>query len=518
MNRHFGLNQKMMKMHLISLLPPISYYYCYFYAIMLYIILPWVISRLIKALWNGFRLTAEIPPGNRGLPMIGETLQFMAAINSNEGFYDFVRIRRLRYGNCFKTKLFGEDHVFVSSTEWAKRILNNDLGKFGKKYIRSIGELVGDQSVLCAHQQNHKFIRSRLTHLQSLHSISSFVIQFDQLILKTLATWTQKPTILVLREALKITSKAMCKILMSLEDEDELEMLQKDVDHVCEAMLAFPLKLPYTRFHQGLKARKRIMSRLDRIINERRHLQETHYEDLLQHLLTKENDEALSLTDEQIKDNILTMIIAGQDTTASAITWMIKYLDENQGVLNTLRAEQLAVAERISPNSFITLEVLNDMPYASKVVKESLRMASVVPWFPRLALHDCEIEGYKIKKGWNINVDARSVHLDPNVYDDPDKFIPSRFDDESKPYSFLAFGIGGRTCLGMNLARSMMLIFVHRLVITYRWRVMNSDSSIEKWAIFSRLKSGCPIQIVPLEKRDTDSTYKQRTEKWKQQI
>lgn len=85
-------------------------------------------------------------------------------------------------------------------------------------------------------------------------------------------------------------------------------------------------------------------------------------------------------------------------------------------------------------------------------------MASVVPWFPRLALHDCEIEGfasynlkfisitylinkenaifififpflgYKIKKGWNINVDARSVHLDPNVYDDPDKFIPSRFD------------------------------------------------------------------------------------------
>ena len=63
---------------------------------MLYIVLPWVTSRVIKALWNGFGLTAEIPPGNRGLPMIGETLQFMAAINSNKGFYDFVQIRRLR--------------------------------------------------------------------------------------------------------------------------------------------------------------------------------------------------------------------------------------------------------------------------------------------------------------------------------------------------------------------------------------------------------------------------------------
>ena len=95
-----------------------------------------------------------------------------------------------------------------------------------------------------------------------------------------------------------------------------------------------------------------------------------------------------------------------------------------------------------------------------QVIKESLRMASIVPWFPRLALEDTEIHGlpsnsesqeknslifpqawtfsrcfsmwlivgYKIKKGWNINIDARSIHLDPTVYNDPNKFIPSRFD------------------------------------------------------------------------------------------
>jgi cytochrome P450 len=68
------------------------------------------------------------------------------------------------------------------------------------------------------------------------------------------------------------------------------------------------------------------------------------------------------------------------------------------------------------------------MPYASKMVKESLRMASVVPWFPRLVLQDCEMEGYKIKKGWNINIDARSIHLDPTVYSEPHKFNPLRFE------------------------------------------------------------------------------------------
>ncbi|KAJ6704183.1 CYTOCHROME P450 26 [Salix viminalis] len=81
----------------------------------------------------------------------------------------------------------------------------------------------------------------------------------------------------------------------------------------------------------------------------------------------------------------------------------------------------------MSPGQFLTLEDLAEMPYASKVVKESLRMASVVPWFPRLALQDCEIEGFKIKKGWNVNVDAKSIHLDPNQYNEPSKFNPSRF-------------------------------------------------------------------------------------------
>ncbi|CAK9178498.1 unnamed protein product [Ilex paraguariensis] len=467
---------------------------------------------MVKMLWrhNHSESTVGSPPGNNGFPLIGETMMFMVAINSNKGFYDFVRIRRLRYGNCFKTNLFGETHVFVSSTESAKTILNNDLGKFTKRYIRSIGELVGDQSLLCASHQHHKFIRSRLNNLFTTASISLFITQFDELVIQTLSTWEQTDTVIVLEEALKMTFRAMCKILMSLESEHELEVLQKDVGYVVEGMLAFPLRLPWTRFHKGLQARERIMNALNKIVNERRRrrgLEDHDPEDFLHYLLIEDDkaicDGAPSLTDVQIKDNILTMIIAGQDTTASAITWMVKYLDENQEVLDKLRAEQLSIAEKTSPKSYLTLESLNDMPYASKVVKESLRMASIVPWFPRLALQDCELQGYKIKKGSNIHIDTRSIHLDPMVYSDPEKFIPSRFDEDSKPYSFLAFGTGGRTCLGMNLARAMMLVFLHRFVTNYRWQVIDSDSSIDKWALFAKLRSGCPVHVTRMTKNTT---------------
>lgn len=93
---------------------------------------------------------------------------------------------------------------------------------------------------------------------------------------------------------------------MSLEDGDELDALQNDVAFVCEAMLALPLILPGTRFRRGIEARKRIMITLGKIINDRRRTK-TRKDDFLEHLLNMKE----TLIDEEIKDNVLTMIIAG---------------------------------------------------------------------------------------------------------------------------------------------------------------------------------------------------------------
>ncbi|XP_048495596.1 abscisic acid 8'-hydroxylase 2 isoform X2 [Beta vulgaris subsp. vulgaris] len=436
----------------------------------LFVPLSLVIGYLMKKLWlishnynNYGKSQINIPPGSRGLfPYIGETLQFIAAIYSKQGFYSFVQARHLRYGNCFKTHIFGETHVFVSSTKAAKEIMSNDLGKFTKKYIRSIGEVVGSESLLCASHQSHKLLRRHLLDLFTSKSITDFTKQFDELVIHTLLTWEYKGHVVILDEA--------------------------------------------------LKARKRIMDMLGKIIQERRikHSAQVpvvhHHQDFLQYLLLAldrescSSDQEPTLTDAHIKDNILTMIIAGQDTTASAMTWMVKYLDENQGVLEVLLDEVHNQQKIAAHKSFLTLEELNEMTYGAKVVKECLRMASIVPWFPRVALHDCNILGYTIEKGWNINVDARSIHFDPTLHKDPHQFNPSRFDIEPKAYSYLAFGAGGRTCLGMNLARTMMLVFLYRLLTTYKWEVTDRDSSLENWALFSRLKSGCPIQVTRLHK------------------
>ncbi|KAE9609415.1 putative (+)-abscisic acid 8'-hydroxylase [Lupinus albus] len=440
-------------------------YICYHVVLLMLFLL----CTKVWTLWCKKNKAAVSIPGNRGLLFVGETLQFMAAINSSKGVYEFVRIRRLRYGNCFKTRLFGETHVFISRTESAKVILNNEGGKFSKKYIKSIAELVGSDSLLCSAQQHHKLIRFCLFSLFSTASLSSFVKFFDAMVVEAMSSWSCESIVVIQDETLKLACKAMCKMLISIESGYELMVMQKEVASICDAMLSFPLRLPGTRFYKGLKARKKIMDILDKEISERRSGIGTH-----------------------------------RDTIANAMTWMVKFVDENQEVLNELMKEQVQIEKQGTRSAYLTLEALNKMPYASKVVKEALRMASVVQWFPRVALQDCEIEGFKIKKGWNINIDARSIHLDPIVHNDPDVFNPSRFSDESKPYSFLAFGMGARTCLGKNMAKAMLLVFLHRLITTYKWKVIDSDSSIQKWALFTKLKSGCPVSLTYM--KDTNKT------------
>lgn len=130
-------------------------------------------------------------------PMFGCDLDGMREIKLNCG--------RCRYGDCFRTNIFGTTNVFFSSTGAAKIILNNEGENFTKRYIKSVGEIVGDNSVLCASTQRHKLIRSRLANLFSLSSLSIFTKQFDQLVLENLSDWEHKAaTVVVLREALKV--------------------------------------------------------------------------------------------------------------------------------------------------------------------------------------------------------------------------------------------------------------------------------------------------------------------------
>ncbi|XP_052197525.1 abscisic acid 8'-hydroxylase 3-like [Diospyros lotus] len=441
----------------------------------------------------------KVIPGWRGLPFLDETLSFLAATYSTKGCYDFVRQRRLWYGKWFRTRIFGKIHVFVPTTEGARTIFANDFALFNKGYVKSMADAVGKKSLLCAPQESHRRIRRLLSDPFSMNSLSKFVQKFDSMLCERLKKLGEDgKSFAVLDFNMKIAFDAMCNMLMSITDASLLRQIERDCTAVSDAMLSFPVMIPGTRYYKGIKARNRLMETFRDMISCRRSGKESP-EDFLQSMLQRDSYPANEkLDNSEIMDNLLTLIIAGQTTTAAAMMWSVKFIDENRDVQDKLREEQLALLQSKPRGYLLTLEDLNSMSYGLKVVKETLRMSNVLLWYPRVALDDCTIEGFRIKKGWHVNVDATCIHYDPELYKDPMQFNPSRFDEMQKPYSFIPFGSGPRTCLGMNMAKVTMLVFLHRLASGYKWRVDDLDASLERKAHIPRLRSGCPITLSPL--------------------
>ncbi|KAL6011386.1 hypothetical protein ACLOJK_001832 [Asimina triloba] len=150
------------------------------------------ISSLIPQAWKKLTRAKDDIPGRLGLPYIGETISFLRATNSTKGCYDFIRLRRMWHGKWFKTRLFGKTHIFVPSPEGARTIFSNDFVVFNKGYVKSMGDAVGKNSLLCVPQESHKRIRRLLSDPFSMNSLSKFVTKFDKMVLGRLKESMQR--------------------------------------------------------------------------------------------------------------------------------------------------------------------------------------------------------------------------------------------------------------------------------------------------------------------------------------
>ncbi|KAK1311287.1 Abscisic acid 8'-hydroxylase 3 [Acorus calamus] len=111
--------------------------------------------------------------------------------------------------------------------------------------------------------------------------------------------------------------------------------------------------------------------------------------------MDKEDEE--KLTDKQLKDNILTLLVTGHDTTTAALTWLIMFLGENPDVLQNFREEHMDIQSSYDGTGLTWAEV-NNMPYTIKVINETLRRATIRPWFSRKAAQDFKIDGQDLQK------------------------------------------------------------------------------------------------------------------------
>ncbi|XVE60145.1 hypothetical protein DITRI_Ditri05aG0103900 [Diplodiscus trichospermus] len=441
-------------------------------------------------------------PGSLGWPVIGESLSFLSDFSSPSGIYSFMNKRQQRYGKVFKSFVLGRFTVFMTGREASKILLTGKDGMVSLNLFYTGQQVLGPTSLLQANGEAHKRLRRLIAEPLSIDGLKKYFHFINNQAIETLDQWGGR-RVLVLEEASSFTLKVIGNMIMSLEPSgEEQEKFRSNFKLISSSFASLPFKIPGTAFYRGIKARDRMYAMIDSIIARRRK-GEVIQQDFLESLIMKHSkgtdtrDAEDKLTDQQMKDNILTLLVAGHDTTTAALTWLIKFLGENPAVLEQLREEHREIQAKRKDGTNLTWLEVNNMPYTAKVISETLRRATVLPWFSRKAAQDFEIDGYNIKKGWSINLDVVSIHHDPQTYPNPQKFDPSRFDAPLKPFSFLGFGSGPRMCPGMNLAKLEICIFIHHLVCRYKWRPLERDDSVQP-TLVRMLKNKHPILVEPL--------------------
>ena len=214
------------------------------------------------------------------------------------------------------------------------------------------------------------------------------------------------------------------------------------------------------------RRKKRAIAKIEEIIRRVHEERRTHQQDrgdLFSHMVFVE-DEQGRMSDTQLRDEAMTLIFAGHETTAHALTWTWYLLAKNPDKLAKMREELARVLQGQRP----TVEDLPNLPYLEQVVKESLRLYPSVWAFARQAQRDLVIEGYEIKKGQTITISHIAAGRNPKYYDNPMEFRPERWTREFERGlprgAYTPFAAGPRVCLGKQFAMMEMRMILATLI------------------------------------------------------
>ncbi|NP_001311890.1 Abscisic acid 8'-hydroxylase 3 [Capsicum annuum] len=442
----------------IFLLSILSYYFC-------------VKNNKSSSKRKGYKL----PPGSMGWPYIGETLQLYSQ-DPNAFFIN----RQRRYGEIFKTKILGYPCVMLASPEAARFVLVNQANLFRPTYPKSKENLIG-QSALFFHQGDyHNHLRKLVQASLNPESIRNQIPHIEELSITALNSWAGGHVVNTYHEMKKFSFEVGILAIFGRLEVHVKEELKKNYSIVDKGYNCFPTNVPGSPYRKALQARKRLGKILSEIIRERKEKKVLEKGLLSCFLNAKEEKGLLVLNEDQIADNIIGVLFAAQDTTASVLTWILKYLHDNPKLLECVKAEQKVIWQsNEQENHGLTWTQTRKMPITNKVVLETLRMASIISFTFREAVADVEYKGYLIPKGWKVMPLFRNIHHNPEFFPDPQKFDPSRFENALKPNTFMPFGSGVHACPGNELAKQEILVMTHHLVTEFRWEVVGSDSGIQ---------------------------------------
>ncbi|BFG35875.1 hypothetical protein CerSpe_221490 [Prunus speciosa] len=214
---------------------------------------------------------------------------------------------------------------------------------------------------------------------------------------------------------------------------------------------------------------------------------------MIDHLLSLQESQPEYYNDQIIKGLILVMLLAGTDTSAVTLEWALSNLLNNPHVLKKAKAELDA---QLGQENLVDEPDLSKLPYLQSIISETLRLCPAAPLLvPHLSSEDCIIGGFDVPRDTMVLINAWALHRDPEVWDDPESFMPERFESgDNFSHKLLPFGLGRRACPGVGLAQRVVGLTLGSLIQCFEWERVS-----EKEIDMTEDKGLTMPKAVPLE-------------------
>jgi cytochrome P450 len=318
-------------------------------------------------------------------------------------------------------------------------------------------------------RRQRKLVAPALAHRRVVGYAGAMV----QLAETTQARWAEGGVIDVHEEMMRLTQLVVAETLFhadvlpeSAELSHALTVANEWVGHEIAQLIPIPKAVPTPRNLRLWKAIRRLDSTVYRLIAERR-ASGDQGDILSMLLLAKEEGGGEGMSDRQVRDEALTIFVAGHETTANALTWTFYLLSRHPEVAGKVRAEVVQALGGGLP----TYQDLGRMPYTLQVLKESMRLYPPVYAVSRRAVEDVPVDDFVIRRGTILFINIYAMHRNPQLYPDPERFDPERFTPENERRrprgAYLPFGAGPRNCIGSAFA----MMEGHLLLATLSQRV-----------------------------------------------
>lgn len=411
-----------------------------------------------------------------------------------------------RHGDIVGIRVVNFRNIFVNHPDFIEEVLVGHPRRYFKGRVLRANRHVFGEGLLTS--EGDFWLRQRRLvqpafHRARIAAYAGTMVEYAQ---RLMESWRSGEERDVHQEMMKLTLQIVAKTLFNADVTRDARDVGKSLELLLELGADFRRTLFVPHWiptFTNLRIKREIAfieSILYRIISERR-ASGRDTGDLLSMLLHAQDEDGSRMTDKHLRDETITLFLAGHETTASSLSWTWWLLAQNPAVEAKLHAE----LDEVLGGRVPSMDDLAGLPYTANVITESMRLYPPAWGLARIAVEDHELGGYSVRKGMGVAMAQWVVHRDTRWYDEPEQFRPERWEGDFAKriprFAYFPFGGGPRQCIGNSFALMEATLILATIAQKYRLRLVPNHPVVPLASITLRPRYGVRVVLETRESR-----------------